>query len=90
VRNRGLYGFKIGTAIRLPLSQFEGDAPILALRAVLAALPADLHPLEVAGFMLTPDPDLIVAGQATSPREWLSGGGDVAPVCELAANLDKW
>jgi hypothetical protein len=89
-RSGGLYGFKIDTSMRLPLWQFEREAPIIGLRAILAALPDGLHPLEVAGFMLTPDPDLIVAGQATSPREWLSGGGDVAPVCELAANLDKW
>jgi hypothetical protein len=88
--DRALYGFKIGSGLRLPLWQFADGAPIPGLRTVLAALPADLHPLEVAGFMTTPDQDLSVADAPTSPRDWLTHGGDVNAVCELAAHLDTW
>jgi len=57
---------------------------------VRAALPTDLHPLEVAGFMTVTDSDLTIADQAVSPRDWLAGGGDVEAVCEIATDLDRW
>ncbi len=90
LRDRALYGFKIGAGLRLPLWQFDNGEPIPGLRAVLAALPADLHPLEVAGFMSTPDPDLTVADEPTSPRDWLTHGGGVDAVRGLVAHLDTW
>jgi len=90
LRDRALYGFKIGSSLRLPLWQFDNGAPIPGLRAVLATLPAELHPLEVAGFMTTPDPELTITDQPTSPRDWLSHAGDVTVVCELLAHLDTW
>lgn len=90
VRDRALYAFRIGGALRLPTWQFEQHDAIPGLRAVLAVLPADLHPLEVAGFMTGPDPELTVADEATSPRDWLVGGGNVAAVVELAKQLDTW
>lgn len=90
VRDRALYGFKIGAGLRLPTWQFEGDAPIPGLRAVLAALPTDVHPLEVAGFMTTPDPDLTVGDEPLNVRDWLLGGGDVIAVVELIAHADAW
>lgn len=90
VRDRALYAFKIGAGLRLPTWQFERDQAIPGLRAVLAALPADLHPLEVAGFMTTPDPDLALADEPTSPRDWLAGGGEPAAVVELVQQLDTW
>lgn len=90
VRDRALYAFKIGGALRLPNWQFDGHEPIPGLRAVLAALPADLHPLEVTGFMTTPDPDLTVGAGPLSPRAWLRGGGDSQAVVELITHLDAW
>jgi hypothetical protein len=90
VRDRALYAFKIGAGLRLPTWQFEGHEAIPGLRAVLAALPADLHPLEIAGFMTTPDAALAVADKPTSPRDWLVGGGDVDQIVELAEQLDTW
>jgi hypothetical protein len=90
VRDRALYAFKIGAGLRLPSWQFARHASIPGLRAVLAALPADLHPLEVAGFMTTAEADLAVGEQPTSPRDWLIGGGDVSVVVDLAAQLDRW
>jgi len=90
LRDRALYRFKIGAGLRLPLWQFDNGDPIPGLRAVLATLPADLHPLEVARFMTTPDSDLTVANEPSSPRDWLIHGGDIDAVRELVANLDTW
>lgn len=90
VRDRALSAFKIGAALRLPTWQFAGHEPIPGLRAVLATFPPDLHPLEIAGFMTTPDPDLTVAEEPLSPREWLIGGGEVEAVVELIGHSDVW
>lgn len=90
LRDRALYGFKIGSSLRLPLWQFDDDAPIPGLRAVLAVLPPELHPLEVAGFMTTPDRDLSIGDEPTSPGRWLTHGGDAGVVCDLVAQLDTW
>lgn len=90
VRDRALYAFKIGGGLRLPTWQFHRHDSIPGLRAVLAALPPDLHPLEVSGFMTTPDADLTVVGEPTSPHEWLIGGGDIPAVVELIEHLDTW
>ncbi|MFL6163292.1 MAG: DNA-binding protein [Jatrophihabitantaceae bacterium] len=90
VRDRALYGFKIGGGLRLPTWQFTHHDAIPGLRAVLAALPTDVHPLEVAGLMTTPDPDLVVVGEPVSPRDWLIGGGDVGAVVAVVEDLDRW
>ena len=91
VRDHALYGYKLGAAVRLPRWQFlEGGVPLPRLRAVLQALPEGLHPLEVAGFMTTPDPDLIIGDREDSPQQWLEAGGDVAVVVGLAAAVDTW
>lgn len=90
VRDRALYAFKIGGGLRLPAWQFHRHDSIPGLRAMLAALPADLHPLEVAGFMSTAGAGLIVEDEPTSPRDWLLGGGDVRVVVELLEHLDEW
>lgn len=90
VRDQALYAFKIGGALRLPTWQFHRHDSIPGLRTLLAALPAGLHPLEVAGFMTTPDGDLTVDNDAISPREWLVGGGELRPVVELIEHLDAW
>lgn len=90
VRDRALYGFKIGGGLRLPSWQFHRHDAIPGLRAVLSVLPNDLHPLEVAGFMTIPDPDLSVADEPLSPRDWLIGGGDVGTIVELIEHIDTW
>jgi len=56
---------------------------------VLAALPHDLQPLEVSGFMTTADGDLSVDDEPTTPREAL-GGRDVGAVIALVEHLDTW
>lgn len=90
LRDRALYGFKIGGGLRLPTWQFHRHEAIPGLRAVLAVLPAGMHPLEVAGLLTTPDPDLAVADEPVSPRDWLIGGGDVSAVVAVVEDLDRW
>lgn len=40
--------------------------------------------------MTTPEPDLAVADEPTSPRDWLIGGGDAGAVAGLIEHLDAW
>lgn len=83
-----LYAILVGNQRRMPGFQFtDRGAPLPGLGQVLATLPADMHPLEVAGFFLSPKPELEINGDATSPRAWLAHGGDVQPVRALAAGL---
>ena len=59
------------------------------LAAVLAALPANSHPVAVRTFMTTPSQDLSVHGEALSPRDWLVGGGSPTDVTALAGALGE-
>ncbi|WP_146238896.1 hypothetical protein [Arthrobacter livingstonensis] len=81
-----LYSHKRGRNVFFPTWQFtDGLAAALpSLAAVLAVMPADLHPRAVEGFFKTPTPDLSRNGQPTSPREWLMTGGSAAAVVRLA------
>lgn len=87
VADKALYALRVGRRLSLPTWQFDEGAPLPSLGAVLAALAPDLHPLEVAGFMTSPHPELEVRGRTVSPKRWLSGGGDPAPIIELAESL---
>ncbi len=75
-----------------PSVQFEDDAgrrgQIRGLDQVLQALPADLHPVSVAGFLTTPQPDLSIDGQPMSPLDWLRSGGDIRLVLSVAEAAD--
>ncbi len=64
-----------------PPWQFTQDGRIIpGLRQVVEALPDDYHPLDVEGFMVTPQECL----RGRSPAAWLSGNGDVETVVSLA------
>jgi hypothetical protein len=75
-----------------PALQFEDAAgrrgQIRGLDQVLQVLPADLHPVSVAGFLTTPQPDLSVDGQSVSPLDWLRSGGDIRLVLSVAEAAD--
>lgn len=68
-----------------PAAQFDVTPPrlISGLDAVLPALPADLHPSAVAGFLTTPQPDLSKDGRALTVQDWLRAAGDADPVLRL-------
>jgi hypothetical protein len=59
------------------------------LDKVLPELPADLHPVAVAGFLLTPQTELARRGRPRSVHDWLNGGGAVEQVLQLI-ELNEW
>jgi|CXWJ01.1.fsa_nt_gi hypothetical protein len=66
-----------------PRWQFGDAGPLPGLREVLAKLPEDYHPLDVASFMTTAHTEL----GGRTPAEWLSSGGAPAVVAGLADEL---
>lgn len=90
LRERTLYGFDYDGEKHLPRFQFERRKVIPGLNEVLPALPADLNPLDVAEWFLSPNPDLEVeeADAPVSPRRWLLSGRPVAPVVQLARGFE--
>jgi hypothetical protein len=88
-----LWALPDGQSWVFPVLQFEtasDSRPVRQIRGldqVLKALPADLHPVAVAGFLRSPQPGLF-QGRAMTPVEWLREGGDVAQAITAAINLD--
>ena len=92
---RTLWAISDNSAWVFPALQFEPDPrtgmpakQIRGLDRVFPVLPADLHPVAVAGFLRTAHPDLTLRGRALSPLEWLRSGGDVEPVLRLVDAAD--
>ncbi|HTD72569.1 MAG TPA: hypothetical protein VK652_03510 [Steroidobacteraceae bacterium] len=90
LREHSLFGIDYDGEKRLPRFQFERQHVIPGLREVLAALPKELNPIDVAEWFLSPNPDLEIDAQETplSPREWLLQGQAVGPVVALAGMLE--
>jgi len=86
---RSLYGIRLRDGWRIPSFQFDGDRLLPGLGDVIAKLPSGLHPLAVANWFLTPNPDLVIGESETplSPRDWLRAGMDAERVAELAGDL---
>jgi hypothetical protein len=72
----------------LPALQFTASGGLVpGLPEVLRALPDDLHPLEVSGFLTARRSDLQLRGRDQSPIEWLVRGGGVAEVVAAAEGV---
>lgn len=74
------------------LMEVEGREVLKQVRGldqVLPALPIDLHPTAVAGFLLTPQEELAIEGRPRTVREWLSSGGAIEPVLRLI-EMGEW
>ena len=90
----GLWAIEEHGAYLFPVPQFELDASgdprkqIRGLDRVFRALPADLHPVAIDGFLHTPQTDLQLDGKLLSPLDWLRSGGDVAAVVGVAEITD--
>jgi hypothetical protein len=82
-----LAGWKDRGSWRLPAWQFTENGVLPGLEAVLAAMPDDQPPLVLAGFMTTPQPDLLVGDGPGTPRAWLLAGGDPRRVAAQASML---
>jgi hypothetical protein len=90
LREHSLFGIDYDGEKRLPRFQFERAKVIPGMREVLAALPKELNPLDVAEWFLSPNPDLEIDAQETplSPREWLLKGEPVETVVKLAQGFE--
>ena len=84
---RTLFGIRRNDGWRIPVFQFAGDMLLPGVGAVLARLPADLHPMVVFRWFHAPDPDLTLDGLPRSPRDWLRLGNDPERVAVIAADL---
>lgn len=86
LREHSLFGVDYDGEKRLPRFQFERQQVVPGLRQVLAALPKELNPLDVAEWFLSPNPDLELDAREAplSPREWLLQGQAVEAVVNLA------
>lgn len=89
IRDGELWSLQASSRRRLlPALQFGPDGSVLpGLPEVMRALPDDLHPLEVAGFLTGRRPELRLRGRDHSPVDWLARGGDVAAVTALAEGV---
>lgn len=90
LREHSLFGIDYDGEKRLPRFQFERKQVVPGLREVIAALAADLNPLDVAEWFLSPNPDLEIDEQEAplSPRDWLLSGAPVEAVVKLAQGFE--
>lgn len=88
-----LWAIPDGQTWVFPVLQFEtGDnggptRQVRGLDRVLKALPGDLHPVAVAGFLRTPQADLF-HDRPMTPIDWLRAGGDIDRAVTAAAAVD--
>jgi len=95
IRNRSLLGVEYEGEWRLPRFQFERKKVLPGLAEVLAVLPPELNPLDVATWFLDPNIDLDAteaaaddaASMPASPRAWLLRGDPPRAVAQLALHL---
>lgn len=88
VADGAVQAIRVGGRNLLPSWQFGPDGRALPhLGEVLAALPDDLHPVSVAGFFSTPQPELTLDDRRVAPATWLLAGGLADPVLALAEGL---
>ncbi|MDQ6752059.1 MAG: hypothetical protein M3017_01270 [Actinomycetota bacterium] len=84
-----LYSYLVNGKLAFPAWQFNdaGDKSVPFLADVLNVLPDGLHPQAVAGFFLTPQPDLVLNSEPVSAKVWLEAGGGKDFVISLAEGL---
>jgi hypothetical protein len=68
------------------LDELSNSVPNLDI--VLAAAPAEMPAVAVAGFLDTPQPNLSMEQRPVTPVQWLRRGGDVADVVRLLEITD--
>lgn len=81
-----LWAFCWDRSLRIPRWQFTKSGLLPGLPAIIAAIPDDLAPQSVDGFMHTPQDEL----DDLTPIDYLTAGGDPQPVADILTALDKW
>lgn len=88
LEERSLYGFKWEGRWRVPTFQFTFEGTVLpGFEEILNALDPGVHPVELANWLTTPDPELRAQGQDLSPAQWLTLGHAPQPVARAARDL---
>jgi hypothetical protein len=85
---RSLYGFKHRAGWLIPAFQLNDRKLMSGIGAVVSKLSPALHPVAVARWFTTPNPDLVLMDEAVSPATWLSSGGAPDVVAALASSID--
>lgn len=87
-----LYAVEISSRLRFPSWQFNVGSPqklLPGLADVIQAVTPRWGWHSVAGFMATPQEDLVAEGRKT-PVAWLRDGGDVNKVISIVEGDDWW
>ena len=87
VAERSIYAFVAGDERFFPLWQIVDGAVPPSFRPVFEALDPKLHPLSVDHWFISPNVDLQVRDEPTSPATWLATGGSSAEAAVLAADV---
>jgi hypothetical protein len=97
--NHTLWAIDDGGTWVYPSIQFElvdngrGERSLKHVRGLDRVLPhlltKDLHPTAIAGFLLTPQPELRIDGHPKSVKEWLLHGEPEEPVLNLI-DIGDW
>lgn len=87
IADDSLWAFTVQGRRYVPRWQLAGERQALpGLNVVVPAIPADLHPLAVEGFMTTPQDEF----EGEPPVEWLARGGDPAVVAAWFVGMAHW
>lgn len=91
IARRTLYSILLNSRRHIPAFQFAQRGGLIPnIGKVHAALPEDLHPVEVLAWYMQPHPDLFIGDDVdarVSPLDWLRSGGDASRVAQLARRL---
>ena len=91
IARRTLYSVLLNNRRHIPTFQFAQKGGLVPnITKVNAALPEDLHPVEVQTWYTQPHADLIIGDDVdacVSPLNWLRSGGDANRVAQLAQRL---
>jgi hypothetical protein len=84
-----IYSFRIDSRRYIPAFQFQSRELVPNIAEVNQAVPASLHPVAVARWFETSDPDLVDndSEDPLSPLQWLLEGRDPARPARLAKAL---
>ena len=91
IARRTLYSVPLNSRRHIPAFQFSQRGELVPnIAKVNAALPEDLHPVEVQTWHTQPHADLFIGDDVdarVSPLGWLHSGGDADRVAQLARRL---
>ena len=88
IARHALYSVLLNSRRRIPVFQFAPNGGLVPnITKVNAALPEDLHPVEVQAWYTQPHADLFIGDDVdarVSPLDWLRSGGKVNRLAQLA------